>query len=46
MFLDSEGWDDVGNEDEDMYRIVMSTGVDTVCVNRPGVAMGVKREGE
>eukprot|EP00520_Triparma_pacifica_P019004 CAMPEP_0118663336 /NCGR_PEP_ID=MMETSP0785-20121206/17361_1 /TAXON_ID=91992 /ORGANISM="Bolidomonas pacifica, Strain CCMP 1866" /LENGTH=314 /DNA_ID=CAMNT_0006557041 /DNA_START=276 /DNA_END=1217 /DNA_ORIENTATION=- len=35
MLCDSEGWDDAGNEDEDMYRIVMGTGVDTVCVNRP-----------
>ena len=45
MREDSEGWRDAGNEDEDMYRIVMRSGCDMMCVNRPDVAMGVIMEG-
>ena len=28
---------DVGNEDNDMYQIVLRSGVDSMCVNRPDV---------
>jgi len=30
---------DVGNEDEDMYRVVTATGVKSMCVNRPDVLL-------
>ena len=32
---------DVGNEDEDMYAIVMSSGVMKMCVNRPDLLVGM-----
>ena len=44
MREDSRGWNDAGNEDEDMYRIVMRSGCEEVCVNRPDVAVGVVGE--
>jgi len=38
MKRDSEmKYRDVGNEDRSMYRVVMETGVDSLCVNRPDV---------
>lgn len=30
-----------GNEDEDFYDVILRTGVDKVCVNRPDVARKV-----
>ena len=33
----SEKYHDVGNEDEDMYDIVMATGVRSMCINKPDV---------
>mmetsp|Transcript_15246 Transcript_15246/g.21750 ORF Transcript_15246/g.21750 Transcript_15246/m.21750 type:complete len:379 (-) Transcript_15246:13-1149(-) len=35
MISDSKNYVDVGNEDASMYRIIMATGVRTLCVNRP-----------
>jgi len=35
---------DVGNEDEYMYHAVMTTGVRSMCVNRPDVLLGLLRK--
>mmetsp|Transcript_24080 Transcript_24080/g.49691 ORF Transcript_24080/g.49691 Transcript_24080/m.49691 type:complete len:475 (-) Transcript_24080:1367-2791(-) len=32
---------DVGNEDESMYRTVMATGVQSMCINKPDVLVGM-----
>ena len=37
MKEDAEKWIDVGNEDEDMYKVLAMTGVDEICCNRPDV---------
>jgi len=41
MKQDSSSFVDCDNEDEKMYKIVMASGCDMVCVNRPDVAIGV-----
>ena len=30
---------DVGNEDEEMYKVVMATGVQSMCINKPDVLL-------
>ena len=32
---------DVGNEDESMYRIIMATGVRSMCINRPDILLSM-----
>ncbi|GMH91107.1 hypothetical protein TrVE_jg5044 [Triparma verrucosa] len=39
--MSSEKWSDCGNEDEDFYDVILRTGVDKICVNRPDVARKV-----
>jgi glycerophosphoryl diester phosphodiesterase len=35
---------DVGNEDESMYQLVLRTGVQRMCVNRPSVLLGLREK--
>jgi len=35
----SEKYFDVGNEDEEMYKVVMATGVQSMCINKPDVLL-------
>ena len=35
MRSDAKGFQDVGNEDERCYQVLIDTGVDQMCVNRP-----------
>ena len=32
---------DVGNEDEEMYKVVMATGVQSMCINKPNVLLQI-----
>lgn len=41
MEEDSALYDDIGNEDESCYQIVIATGVDELCVNRPEVLLNL-----
>jgi glycerophosphoryl diester phosphodiesterase len=43
MALDCrEKYLDVGNEDETMYDIMLTTGVQQLCINRPDILLGLK----
>lgn len=42
--MSEEVWSDVGNEDEDFYNVILRTGVDKVCVNKPDLARKVMNE--
>ena len=33
---------DCGNEDFDMYWIVLGSGCDEICCNRPGIVVGMR----
>ena len=35
---------DVGNEDESMYEVVLRSGVQQMCVNKPDVLIGMKQQ--
>jgi len=39
----AEKYHDVGNEDEKMYKTVMATGVESMCINKPDVVLDMIR---
>eukprot|EP00980_Cylindrotheca_fusiformis_P016613 scaffold4973_cov135-Cylindrotheca_fusiformis.AAC.31 len=43
--MSKQHFSDVGDEDEEMYKAVMATGVQQICCNRPDIVVGILNKG-